>query len=99
MSQKQKNKLENIHFLCCSNKVSTLELVEPVVDSLLRLEDGIVMYDALLKQEVLVVAPVMFVIADNPMSSELCNHQGSMARRYCRMCMVREDECMAIQLI
>ncbi len=46
------------------------------------------MYDALLKQQVLVVAPVILIIADNPMSSELCNHQGSSARRFCRICLV-----------
>lgn len=59
------------------------------MDSLLKLEEGIVLYDALLKEKVLVVAPVMFIIADNPMASELCNHQGSTARRYCRMCLVQ----------
>ena len=46
------------------------------------------MYDALLQQQVLVVAPVMLIIADNPMSSELCNHQGNTARKFCRICLV-----------
>ena len=88
LPQDEKNKLENIHFLCCSNKVNTLELAEPLVDSVLRLEEGIVMYDAFLEENVLVIAPVMLIIADNPMSSELCSHHGSTARRYCRMCLV-----------
>lgn len=88
LPQKQKNQLENIHFLCCSNKVDALELADPIVDSLIRLEKGMVMYDALLKQNVLVMAPVIFIIADNPMSSDLCNHQGSAARRFCRICLV-----------
>ena len=81
-------KLANIHFLCCSNKVGTLELAEPLVADLLKLEEGIPMFDASVNETVLVIAPVMLLIADNPMSSELCNHQGSTARRYCRMCKV-----------
>ena len=47
------------------------------------------MFDAMLNQEVFVVAPVMYIMADNPMSSELCNHQGNTARKFCRMCLVR----------
>lgn len=65
-----------------------MTLAEDLVENLLELESGIVMFDAMLGQQVLVVAPVMFVMADNPMSSELCNHQGSTARMFCRMCMV-----------
>lgn len=76
------------HFLGCFNKVGALILAEPLVDNLLQLEKGIEMYDAYLKQNVLVVAPVMFIMADNPMSSELSNHQGSMARKFCRICSV-----------
>lgn len=89
LPQHERNKLKNIHFICCSNKVGTLEMAEPIVDNLLKLEEGLPMYDALLGQQVLVVAPVMFIIADNPMASELCNHLGSAATKYCRICMVR----------
>ncbi|SMN01867.1 hypothetical protein SPONN_136 [uncultured Candidatus Thioglobus sp.] len=46
------------------------------------------MYDAREKQQILVVAPVMLIMADNPMSSDLCNHQGSSARKFCRFCLV-----------
>ena len=38
--------------------------------------------------DVFVVAPVLLIIADNPMCSEICNHLGSGARKYCRMCLV-----------
>ena len=66
-------------------------MAEALVDDLLKLEEGIPMYDASVQETVLVVAPVMLVIADNQMASELCNHQGSSARRYCRMCMVSDS--------
>ena len=89
LPQKEKNKLENIHFVCCSNKTNTLELARPIVEDLIELEDGVRMHDEVLKQEVLVRAPVIFILGDNPMCSELCNHQGSTARRFCRICLVR----------
>ena len=46
------------------------------------------MYDASVRETVLVVAPVMLLLCDNPMSSDLCNHLGSTARKFCRMCLV-----------
>ena len=53
-----------------------------------RLEEGIPIFDAYLQQEVLVVAPVMAFLCDNPRYSELLGHAGGRARKYCRMCMV-----------
>ena len=41
------------------------------------------MYDAYLQREVLVVAPVLCILADNSRSSELLNHMGSTANKYC----------------
>ena len=58
------------------------------MENLRKLERGVYMFDVLSGRNVLVIAPVMFIMADNPMSSELCSHQGSTARMFCRMCMV-----------
>ena len=88
LPQSEKNKLENIHFVACSNRVDAMTMAEPLVENLLQLENGIEVYDAFLEQNVIVVAPVMFIMADNPMSSDLCNHMGSTARKFCRMCLV-----------
>ena len=41
-------------------------MAKPIVDDLISLEEGMVMYDAFLKEDVLVVAPVMCLLADNP---------------------------------
>lgn len=83
---------ENIHFICCSNQASAIEMADPIVDDLLKLEtEGLVTYDARLGQKVLVIAPVLCVICDNPRASEITNHTGSSARRYCRMCQVMID--------
>ena len=61
---------------------------EPIVDNLLKLEEGILMYDAHSQEQVLVIAPLLLIIADNPMASELCNHQGNAANKFCRLCKV-----------
>lgn len=82
-------KLCNIHFCCCSDIVSALDMTEALAIELTNLElDGIEAYDAFLNRDVIVTAPLMCVLADNPRASELLNHLGPSARRYCRMCMV-----------
>ena len=68
--------------------LDALTLAEPIVENLLQLEKGVEMYDAVLQQNVLVIAPVMLLMADNPMASDLCSHQGSSARKFCRICLV-----------
>jgi len=90
LPQNDRAKHSNTHFICCSNKVAALDLAEPIVDNLQSLETGIPMYDAYLKQTILVLAPVLLIIADNPMAAELCNHLGNSARKFCRMCLVCE---------
>ena len=64
-------------------------MAEPITKDLIKLEEeGIVTYDAFLREEVVVVAPIICLICDNPRASELLNHLGATARLYCRMCMV-----------
>lgn len=80
--------LENIHFLCASNKVDCLKMAEPLVEDLLVLEKGLLIYDAYLEEEVLVIAPVICGIADNPRASDFTSHSGNSSRKYCRICQV-----------
>ena len=80
---------ENIHFISCSDKVSSLELCKPIAQQLTMLEtDGVVVFDALNQEEVLVVATALCIVCDNPMASKRCIHLGSSALKYCRLCMV-----------
>ena len=59
------------------------------VEDLQKLEaNGIVAYDAFLKEPVLLIAPVICMIGDNPRQSEIMNHAGTNAKMFCRMCMV-----------
>ena len=81
--------LENIHFICASNQANCLQLSKPIVDDLMVLEKkGVVMYDGFLKEDVLVVAPILCIIADNPRASEIVGHAGNSANKYCRICEV-----------
>lgn len=88
LPRKENAKLHNIHFIAASNTVNAVEMSEPITNDLLKLEDGIVMFDAAMKQDVLVVAPVLCIMADNVRASELTNHCGSSANKNCRICQV-----------
>lgn len=86
-------RLENIHFICCSESVSPLGLSRPIAQELSTLEtEGVVMFDALYQELVLVVAPLLCIVCDNPRASDLLNHLGSQATKHCRMCMVSRTE-------
>lgn len=89
MPRHENAQLHNIHFITCSNQVAVLDMASPVVADLKMLEKGIVTYDACLKKDVLLLAPTMAILSDNPRHSELLNHAGGSANKYCRMCMVR----------
>ena len=80
--------LQNINFLACSKIVSALEMTGALVDELLKLEEGVVMYDSLSQCDVIVIAPVLAILCDNARASELVNHLGAKAIKYCRKCMV-----------
>lgn len=84
----ENSKLQNIHLISASNCVKALEMAKPIVEDLLRLEQGVMMFDSAIQSNVLVVAPVLCILADNVRASELTNHCGSTANRYCRMCEV-----------
>ena len=43
------------------------------------------------------IAPLLCIICDNPMASQLLNHLGGSANKYCRLCMVR-NECILVCL-
>ena len=90
LPREMNTQIPNIHFMCCSDTVSFLEMTEPIARELIQLEiEGLEAYDAHLHQPVLVVAPVLCAICDNPRASEMLNHMGGTALKFCRMCMVR----------
>ena len=62
----------------------------PIAEQLTALEqEGVAVYDGFLQQMVHVIAPLICIVCDNPRASELLNHLGSSAIKYCCICMVR----------
>ena len=81
--------LQNIHFICCSDKATVLEMAEPIVDEIKVLEnDGMLCYNSGFDCSVLIFVHILCIICDNPRASELLNHLGSSANKYCCMCII-----------
>ena len=59
------------------HQVDCIEMAPPLVKELKSLESkGVETFDAALQRKVLVVAPVLCVICDNPRASEVTNNLG-----------------------
>eukprot|EP00731_Ephydatia_muelleri_P005116 Em0002g1292a len=85
-------KPENIHFVSCTDLMDVLDMTECVAQQLQQLElDGLIVYDSFYKETVLVIAPLLCVICDNPRASQLLNHLGGSAKKFCRFCMADRD--------
>ena len=78
----------NIYFLACSNKVPATDMTAALVKELLELQNGVIVFDAYMNQDFFLIALVMCILADNARASELTNHLGATAKRFCRICMV-----------
>ena len=90
MPKEENAKPENIHYVCCSNSTNAVEMIPALVDDLLNLERGVEVYDGHLERYILLISPAICLLADNPRASELMNHLGTSANKYCRMCMVSQ---------
>lgn len=66
--------------------LSAMDMVPRMVDDLKALEEGVVMYSAEHGEDVLVVAPLVCITADNPRHSELCGLLGLSTLYFCRFC-------------
>ena len=85
LSQYINASVQNIHFIYCSDKVTVIEMAEPIVDELIFLESlGVVCYNGFLNCDVLVLACITGAMYDNPQAFEL-NHATSVANKnYCK---------------
>ncbi|KAI9331518.1 hypothetical protein BD770DRAFT_288943, partial [Pilaira anomala] len=73
-------------FLCGTNKLTAMEQLPYLVDDLVALENGIVLFDALYMEKVFVVAPLLFIKADNPRHADVTCMKASAAAYPCRKC-------------
>lgn len=79
--------------MSASNQVTAKDMREAIASDLHKLEEeGIEVYDVSLSQKVLIFAPIICLICDNGRSTELLNLAGSSALKYCRMCLVSEQQ-------
>lgn len=70
-------KIQNfqIYISVAADVVSAMDTSEAISTELKHLEnEGVEAYDAHLKQQVIVVSPLLCVVADNPWASEILNH-------------------------
>ncbi|KAI7874080.1 uncharacterized protein EV154DRAFT_569819 [Mucor mucedo] len=63
-----------------------MEQLPSLVPDLKKLETGLPMFDAIFKEEVFVVAPLLFIKADNPSLAEVSCLKASTATYPCRKC-------------
>ena len=57
-------------------------MAHDLVDNLFLLESGIIVYDALMKQKIIAMCPILCILCDNVRAAELVNHLGNL------LCMV-----------
>ena len=50
--------------------------------------EGTCVFDALYQEMVLVLAPLLCIVCDNPRASDILDHLGSAAIKFRRICMV-----------
>jgi hypothetical protein len=84
-----RNRRENTYFLGAvsgTKGLSAVDMVPRIAADLKALEDGVIMYSAEHEEDVLVIAPVLFITADNPRHAELVGLRQSTTLYPCRYC-------------
>lgn len=87
-----RNKKDNMLFITAipgSDGVSAFDVIPRLVEDLLELEEGVMMYSAEHGEDILVVAPLLLVMADNPRHSEICGLMSPTSTYPCRKCYAR----------
>ncbi|KAG1439802.1 hypothetical protein G6F56_012167 [Rhizopus delemar] len=73
-------------FVCGSNRLVATQMLPPIVDDLLKLEEGMEMFAEEHDETVLVTFPLTFMSADNPRHADIANIKQSTANFCCRKC-------------
>ncbi|CAO3599401.1 unnamed protein product [Absidia cylindrospora] len=74
LSLEERNKRSNTHFIGAvqgKDGLSAIHMVPALAQDLERLEQGVTMMSALHGEDVLVIAPLVFITADNPRHSQI----------------------------
>jgi hypothetical protein len=76
-------------FIGCAPKsdgVNAIHFIPGLTEDMLALEKGIPMYCSNANETVLMVAPVMFICADNPAHSDICGLLQQTTLYFCKKC-------------
>eukprot|EP00731_Ephydatia_muelleri_P004904 Em0002g1080a len=92
LPRKMNHQLGNIHLLCASNTVSAVQMMGPIVSELCALEQGVEVFDEKTQECVLVVAPVLAIMCDNPRASQIVGHMTGRPSKFCRVCLADANE-------
>lgn len=90
LDYKERNQKRSHHFVATSPTIKAKDMLTHLVPDIKALEEGVLMYDAALNEEVVVLAPLLMIIADNPRHSERACHAGVASRFPCRKCVFQK---------
>jgi hypothetical protein len=77
----------DIHFLGTYRSKNWQDLMIPVIEDIINMQDGIVVYDVSSGLDIVVVATLFTVLADNPRANEVCGTAKSARATFaCRLC-------------
>ncbi|KAK0501924.1 hypothetical protein EDD18DRAFT_1346492 [Armillaria luteobubalina] len=80
----------NIHYLCMSNLALLLEMLDGIVEELVKGQTkGIWAWDCVNQEAVLLILSIMAMLGDNPMQSEFACHIGLCGKFFCWACWVK----------
>ncbi|SAM06198.1 hypothetical protein [Absidia glauca] len=85
----ERSKTENVCYVSAvlgSSGLNAVDLVPALVEDLLSLERGVLMYCADQGRTVLVIAPILFISAGNPRHAEICSIKMPSSKCPCRKC-------------
>ncbi|KAF9257230.1 hypothetical protein L218DRAFT_800681, partial [Marasmius fiardii PR-910] len=79
----------NVHFVCTSNIVGPLEMMDGVAEQIKKAQaEGIETWDCVYGEDILVIPWVLALLGDNPRQSEFAAHIGLRGKFFCRICKV-----------
>ncbi|KXN71499.1 hypothetical protein CONCODRAFT_5751, partial [Conidiobolus coronatus NRRL 28638] len=86
----------NIFFVAGVQKskgLKAIDLIPTIVDDLLMLEKGIQVYSINEKKIITVIAPLLWINADNPAHNNICSLKSTNANYPCHKCLIRLFTC------
>ncbi|KAL0082119.1 hypothetical protein F4703DRAFT_1954272 [Phycomyces blakesleeanus] len=76
MPLEMRSRQENTLFICTSDKnLIAIDMLDPIVNAFVKLEIGIEVFSYDHNEYILLVAPLLLLIADNPRHSQLAKHK------------------------